>query len=829
MINVSSEFKTLMETRTDFRENADITLTDGTVLNLSESDFTISNNSITDGAGANTFPLGVAVCRGIQIELANQDDHLSSYDFFGAKIRLYLTFQLSTTVEKIEMGTFTVTEPETYGQTVIIIANDDMYKADKPFETALSFPVSAQVLLQDVCVRCGIPLFSTTFDNGIFPVANKPSGNLTYRQVIGYIAMIGGGNARINRSGYLEIIPYSFNFSTGNYHSLSNWKSGLSIGTSDITITGVQTTRDVEAEDGTEEETVFNGTEGYVLSVENPLAAGSEEDLLAYLASIFAGVSFRKFEGEHIAYPLAEFMDLAEFTDRKGNTYRSVITDIDFAFFGFTTLKNSAEDGLRNESTYPSTANKAIIAARKLVQKESTARELAVEKLNETFANASGMFPTEVTQPDGSTITYLHDKPTLEESQNVLKFTAEAIGLSTDGGETYPYGVTVDGETIMRIVRAEGIEADWVKIGSKTVAEVIQAIQTTAEETDQNLSDFSETVTASLEDLQNQIDGAIVTWFYDYEPTIDNYPASEWIATEAKNQHLGDLFYIVDNEDMGGLVYRWALINGVYGWQLVEDAEVAKAMAAAAQAQDTADGKRRVFVTTPTPPYDLGDLWSQGSTGDLMVCVTAKANGGIYAASDWQTASKYTDDTSVDILRQTVTEKFSEFEVTTDKITAMVEVAQSTADSAKADIDILASTTTQKIAELNITAENISTSVSQQSQDIDGLKERMTAVDQNAESVKIQIQAILDNGVDKVTTETGYTFNSDGLRISKSGEEMDNKLDNTGMYVTRSGEPVLQANNAGVIAADVTVNNYLTIGHARFEAYGTDRTACFYV
>lgn len=135
-----------------------------------------------------------------------------------------------------------------------------------------------------------------------------------------------------------------------------------------------------------------------------------------------------------------------------------------------------------------------------------------------------------------------------------------------------------------------------------------------------------------------------------------------------------------------------------------------------------------------------------------------------------------------------------------------------------------------RVSELAVTADGISARVSQQTQDIDGLKERMTAVDQDAESVKIQIQAILANGVDKVKTETGYTFNSDGLRISKSGEEMENKLDNTGMYVTRSGEVMLQANNAGVAATDVTVRNYLIVGtHARFEDYSGGRTACFYI
>ena len=92
------------------------------------------------------------------------------------------------------------------------------------------------------------------------------------------------------------------------------------------------------------------------------------------------------------------------------------------------------------------------------------------------------------------------------------------------------------------------------------------------------------------------------------------------------------------------------------------------------------------------------------------------------------------------------------------------------------------------------------------------------------------ITQIPENGTGKVTTDTGYRFDKDGLWISKSGEEMENKLDHTGMYVRRSGQLILQANNRGVEAADVTVRNYLTVGQfARLEDYQTNRTACFYI
>lgn len=135
-----------------------------------------------------------------------------------------------------------------------------------------------------------------------------------------------------------------------------------------------------------------------------------------------------------------------------------------------------------------------------------------------------------------------------------------------------------------------------------------------------------------------------------------------------------------------------------------------------------------------------------------------------------------------------------------------------------------------KYSSVSVDVEGINATVSQQKSDIDGLQEQMSTLQQTADGVSIQVQNIVDNGVDKVTTKTGYTFNDDGLKITKSGQEIENLLNNTGMYVTRSGETILQANNAGVVATDVTVRNYLIIGtHARLEDYGLDRTACFYI
>lgn len=471
MINVSSEFKEIMMQRQDFKENAEVTFSDGTVLNLEEKDFSISNNGVVDAADTNAVPIGAALCRSIQIELLNDDDHLESYDFYGAKVRLYLTFTLSDTVEKIEFGTFTVTSPECYGTAVTVDAFDDMYKANMPYSTDLSFPATAGAVLRDACSRCNILIGTAAFLHDDFQIQTKPSGDYTFRQIIGYIAMIACGNARINRNGKLEILTYDLDFTRG-YHNLTEWKS-LTVDTSDITITGIQTTRKVKKTEGEKEteveETVRAGSEGYMLTVSNPLASGNEEALVSWINERIAGIPFRKFTGDYITYPLVEFMDLAKITDWRGNTYNTFVTDINFVFFGITTLKNSAESGLRNASTYGNSDAQTKIYLQDLINQERSERQEAIKKLGDSLNAGGGLYSTYEKQPDGSTITYLHDKPTLGESKTVIKITSEAIGVSQDGGKTYLYGFVLDGDMIARILYAHGIDADYINTGAITV------------------------------------------------------------------------------------------------------------------------------------------------------------------------------------------------------------------------------------------------------------------------------------------------------------------------------------------------------------------------
>lgn len=172
--------------------------------------------------------------------------------------------------------------------------------------------------------------------------------------------------------------------------------------------------------------------------------------------------------------------------------------------------------------------------------------------------------------------------------------------------------------------------------------------------TDGKIADISKGLTdavVKMGDLQDQIDDNITSWFYAGTPTAENEPAASWTTDTAKKQHIGDLYY----DKLTGLGYRWVLDNGAYSWVVIRDTGVAKALADAAAAQATADGKVRCFGATPTPPYDVGDIWMQGTGGDIMRCQTARQSGS-YQESDWVKASKYTDDTTANQAKQDAAE-----------------------------------------------------------------------------------------------------------------------------------------------------------------------------
>lgn len=506
MINVSNAFKKKIAEGYPVIEEVDITFSDGTVKTVNK-EILNSGNDIVDGVDGSSFPVGQTVCKSLQLSLDNSQEQWKNYYFYGAKLRVKLKMKLDDgTTETINKGTFTVTTPEEYGEDVELTALDDMYKANKTYTTSLAFPQDAYVVLQDACQRCGISLGigSGAMEHATFQIQSVPDG-MTFRDVIGCIAMIESANARIDNGGYLQLVKWDFSGvnvdnaptvdsegflkfgggsvidSSGYISPVGDWMidpdgflylnegvnapqrlrdylSAPTLSTDNIVITGIQ----VKSGDASYQ----YGSNEYVLQIENTLLQTNQLSVVAeWIGASLIGKQFRSMEGDLLYNPLIEFGDMARTYDRKENVYITPITYVASGLNGATTVRTQAESPIRGSSTYNSNVLKTLIQAKKLVEVEKNARELAVGKLEEAMKNASGLYETPVLQEDGSTITYLHDKPTLEESKTIIKFTAEAIGVSNDGGKTYPYGFILTGDLITRILYAEGINADYINTG----------------------------------------------------------------------------------------------------------------------------------------------------------------------------------------------------------------------------------------------------------------------------------------------------------------------------------------------------------------------------
>lgn len=736
---------------------ADITLTDGTVLNLTSANLWQNGMEFEDSvSNDSSFDIGSAIINVLNLSINNFDGEYSDYDFEGAEVICYVGLQIenedtselldsageqildstgdtiivhkNAVIEKTRICTVTVIEqPEDETVTIDLTCEDNMRKFDRNYsDSKLKYPATRGQIVRDACEVCGVTLQTTSFDRDDYIVQNRPNDEaLTFRQVLQWVAQIGCQWMRCDEYGRLCIGWYSsineeeliINdlgvlktqddsnislelssangilsanngtflendgilrlFATDEKGNISEIETtyGFTPHHTDVVITGVKVTEYSESSSDNPQ-TYMVGTEGYVLGISGNklIRVGDGHTIASMIAEKCVGMRFRPFESECPTDVALEAGDSLIIVDRNGKIYTSLLTTTTLKPGSGQKIACNAKSAAKNSSTQYSQATQAFVTARNMVKQEKTEREKALEEFGKRIDSATGVYTTEEIQEDGSRIFYLHDKPTLAESKAIWKMTSEAWGVSTDGGQTWNGGMTVDGDTIVRILNAVGVNADWINagaimvkdsdgnilfsvdmdtkkviisgdsvvIGGKTATKALSDnLQESKDYSDGKLADYADTVTGSLAGLQAQIDGQIESFFYDYEPSLQNKPASEWTSTEERKKHEGDLFYWKST----GYAYRFMQDGATWKWQMIQDNDISKALAQAEKAQDTADGKRRTFVIQPSPPYDIGDLWSQDG-GDILTCVVARAKGSVYASSDWKKLNKYTDDTT---------------------------------------------------------------------------------------------------------------------------------------------------------------------------------------
>ena len=519
MLSISSEYELSLNENSNQLIKAKITFADNTVRELTGDDI-VACDFDQQVSSDSSFDIGTAIIGQMTITLNNHDGRFDACDFTKAQFVVWVGKQLSKGTEWIQRGVYTANQPDSYNGTIAISALDNMSKFEKPFRTFLASVgalqganASVRTLLTDMCRHCGVTwadsgdkAFDTKFEYGYV------DSNATCRQALAYACQALCVNASITNDGRLRTVwydsapfeaesdldggqfdsakPYATGaskdggnftdyssgasadggtfFTNRNVHRLYAF-SNITVNTDDVVITGVRVTeRSVTVGSKTTNGGTYTvGTEGYVLDVSNnPLIIpGTGKSVADRIGAKVIGLRFRPFSGKHICVPSLEAGDCAYVIDRKQNVYKTYVTRVKYSVNGGMTVSCGAKSASRNSADNAGASTSAVVRARNELHQELGIRDETIKNLGETLANASGLYHTEAKQPDGSTVYYLHDKPTTGQSKIIYKVTASGIGISTDAGKTYAAGLSADGNAVLNRIYAIGINADYLTTG----------------------------------------------------------------------------------------------------------------------------------------------------------------------------------------------------------------------------------------------------------------------------------------------------------------------------------------------------------------------------
>lgn len=582
MINVSTQLKKESLTYRNYYVTANVTLSDGTTLKLGKKDFYLSGNSLVDSADSGDFPVGVAIEKTASLSLVNDDGRFDNYNFNGARFVIFLNVQLSDRIEIIKRGTYIVSKKPATASEISLSLLDKMHNADKTYDSNLPFPCTVKELLSECCRQCNIVLGDATFPNSSFQIQQSPSST-TYRTVIGMCAGIAGGNARIDENDLLRIITFDKTFTNATIYdggTVKNWTNGdnldggalnpwttgtvvdggtlsnndyhalfsiqnLQYDVDDIIVTGVK-----YVEDETE---YMSGQDEYVITINNQLLSGNAQAGVEAIGNQLIGLRMRPFSCDGIANGYAAFGDPVEFIDTKNRIFRSFATDIEFVFGGATSWSCSAKSAEEDASEFIGEQQAAVEQAKKDTVKKLSAYDVKLKQMNELAANTLGFYYTEEVQTDGSTISYRHDKPTLADSKVIYKTSADGFFLSVDGGQTWKAGFDSNGDAVLNILYAIGIQSEWINTRGFTAKDnngnatlridadtgAVDIVANSFSLKGKTIEDVAESAAKSYVD--SAIQDKTGNWYGNYTPTLSNQPASSW-KTADYEKHNGDTF-----------------------------------------------------------------------------------------------------------------------------------------------------------------------------------------------------------------------------------------------------------------------------------------------
>ena len=505
-------------------------------LELTENDivqngFGVSRYSVS----GSTLELGSAISSEVDVVLNNKDGRFNGVSFEGAELYVEVGIKKwdarkweNAVVHYVPIGYFTVDNSPRKSQTITLAALDRMMQFSKKVQKdELSFPMTAESLLNRICTKCNIQIATdiTTLPNikQIIPACPEDE-DLTYRTVLQWIAQLTGTCAYIDWEGKLRLEWYK----TSNPVRLtpSTRYTPADLAESNVSITGVELAVD--------DDTVYIcGEDSYTLLIEgNHLIQDNYEEILRNIYHAVGNITYRPYSCNTKAMPHLFPMDMVEWEDANGNIINTVLTNYSFSLNGSTTMEAKGETA--TDASYasadPMTAQQKYIVdrMRKEVSKDITTRQQAVLALNETIANSLGLYETRMELQDKSIICYYHDKPTLSESTAI--YTRNAGGYAwtvgencwNDGNPVWQYGYTRDGNAVYNALSAYKIHTDLLDAGCVTAEKLsVEYKQSVTDEIAQSETRVTQAFTVADGVLNSQI-SAEVTRATDAESSLSS-------------------------------------------------------------------------------------------------------------------------------------------------------------------------------------------------------------------------------------------------------------------------------------------------------------------
>ena len=739
MRTLSEKFKELQEEHPGkVLRFVDLTLKDGTVLNLTNHQLWEKGFQFEDAvSGESSFDIGSVIVNQCIININNIYNDYSNYNFEGAEAVCYLGMNVGEStqkIEKIRICTMSVVEAPYQNSSIIsLTCQDNARKFDRDYaESKLSYPATRSQIIRDACNVCGVTLGTVSFYGDDYVVQERPADEaLTFRQVLSWTAQLGCQWMRCDEYGHLCVGWYPLEPKAEDSLKIRS-TIGLTVNLEEVVITGLKVTEyTTDDSNGT---SYLYGTEGYVLSIDKNqlITAGTGKDAAEKIGRQCVGMHFRPFSCSQLMDIAMEAGDAVVVTDRKGNTYQSYVTVTTLKPGEYQSVACNAKSAERNSYKRYDELTQAYLAQKKQYQVQKTAWENQIEELGKRLKESPGLYTTEEKDSAGGKIFYWHNKPTLKESDIIWKMTADACGVSTDGGKTWNAGLSVDGKLIGKIMSTIGLNFSWgvggeliiqdksgnetmyvnaetgevriratsFSISGKTVNDIAK------DYANSTLDDFLQGEYAdAMTEISESLDKKAETWYQDTDPSLnwnerrEKEPlqdSEKETITDSKNEdlltvwerekvsHNGDLWHNTTTN------VQYIYING--NWQEMNVPD---------EVFDKIDGKAQIFVAEPVPPYDVGDTWFTGT--EIRVCMT-KRESGKYQASDWLKKDAYTDDSALNTFlngsyKNTLTEVRSQIDGKAETWRQESDPATAwttTAEKAKHKGDLWNNTKTQK-------------------------------------------------------------------------------------------------------------------------------------